>query len=193
MDQASEPHSDGEVLHGGDKAGAFVTGGHGGCPVAAGWGSLCQQSYLIGHRRRLIVFLCWLGLASYTRRHEVQPVNSRGQRGIRRPAPLQIKSSVEGPWRAGQGSLGRRAPCDRCSWQQRLYREGGLQPAKSLRVTGQGIADGRLSAPFGRSVQEPLEGRRRRVARWRPPRHHLRTGPGERDIEQPELLVGLLS
>jgi hypothetical protein len=115
-----------------------------------------QQSFLLVHRRRLIVFLRWLGLAPNTRWHELQPVNSRGQGRVRRPAPLQIKSSVEDPWPAGRGSLDPRAPCGRCSWHKCLYREAGLESVECVGVTGQRIAGGRLRATFDRPVQEPL-------------------------------------
>ena len=178
MDQGSELHSNGKVLHGGDEAGVVVIGDPCGGPVSDRDpqplpAELPRRPSTSAHRLPL--------LARARSRHPPARGPTREQPPSARSTTsgaMQIKSSVEGPCRAGRGSFDRRTPSDRCSWQQCLHQEVSLQPVKSLRVTGQGIAGGRLRAPFGRPVQN----------RWRADAGVLRDGAHHVTTWEPALV-----
>ena len=149
----------------------------GDAPVASSSSLAGSGSLPTAGGRRLTPWAAAVSAEYDVRRH------SRSSSG-RRCARAALRRAIGRPPRRDRPSAG--SPCS--TLDPGTERRGCANGSPCNRVR-RGDSAGRIA---GRAIQEALQRRARRVVRRRPPGHHLALGPGQRDVEQPQVLAGLL-
>ena len=164
----------------------------------AGRGRRCGSAGGLGSDAaavRLVVLLGRLGLAAHAGCDRSSAVHGGGQRGVRGPPPVQVERRGRTARTLSVGGGVRRSAASRPGRARSTCSSAtsGPEARPSNGSPGQlgQLAAGRAPVPLA-AGRGTAAGPRPGCCRRGPPGDDLALGPGQRDVEQPQVLPGLL-